>query len=129
MLDRSYCLLRGAFVSRSSSKGKEAIARIQAAQKPLKEAPFQSELQQLRALMDLGDAYRVEGQNREACTAFEEASVRLATLGRDEHGFAGTVYYRWSRALSALGRPLEAEPLARRAMEIFGSGVGDESGF
>lgn len=26
-----------------------------------------------------------------------------------------------------MGRPLEAEPLARRAMEIFGSGVEDES--
>jgi serine/threonine-protein kinase len=127
MLDRSYCLLRGAYVSRASNNGKEAIARIQAAQKLLKEAPFQSELDQLRAVMDLGDAYRVEGQNREACAAFEETATRLATLGRDEHGLAGSVYYRWSRALSALGRPLEAEPLARWAMGIFGSGVEDES--
>jgi tetratricopeptide (TPR) repeat protein len=127
MLDRSYCLLRGAFVSRSRGNSKEAIARIEAAMKLHNQAPFRPELQRLLALIDLGDAYRVDGKNREACVTFEQASAEISALGRDNTGLAGNLYHRWSRALSALGRPLEAEPLARRAMGQFGSGVDDET--
>jgi tetratricopeptide (TPR) repeat protein len=127
ILDRSYCLLRGAYVSRSSGNSKEAVARIENALQFHNQAPFQPELQRLLALIDLGDAYRVNGQDREACATFEQASVEIAALGRDNTGLAGNLYHRWSRALSVLGRPLEAEPLSRRAMGIFGSGLEDET--
>jgi tetratricopeptide (TPR) repeat protein len=68
--------------------------------------------------MALAESFRMAGRNREACEAFEDASARLASLGRDETETAGTLYNNWGVALNTLGRPLEAERLFRRAIEI-----------
>ena len=127
MLDRSFCLLRGAAVSRSRGNASEALARNEAARSALKQSPVQPELMQAQLLMDLGDSYRLGGRNREAGVAFEEALGHIAALGRDNTGLAGTTHYRWSVALTQLGRPREAEKLSIRAMWIFGSGENDES--
>ena len=81
----------------------------------------------LRTLMDLAESYRMAGQNREALAIFEQASARLTALGRDDTQTAGTLLNNWGVALIGLGRPLEAERVLRRAMEISSSGPNERS--
>jgi serine/threonine protein kinase/Tfp pilus assembly protein PilF len=126
-LDRVFCLLRGSEVAREHGASQEAIARLQSARRMLKQSPFQSELMDLRAFMDLAESYRSAGQNREASAAFEQASARLALLGRDDTETAGTLFNNWGLALWGLGRPLEAERLFRRAIAISSSGENEQS--
>jgi eukaryotic-like serine/threonine-protein kinase len=116
--DRIFCLLRGREIASDRGASEEAIARAQEAQRLLEQRPFQSDILALRAFMDLAEAYREGGRNREAIPAFEEASKRLAALGRDDTETAGTLFNNWALALSQAGRPLEAEPIFRRAIDI-----------
>ena len=116
--DRISCLLRGRWIANHRGASQEAIARAQAAQRLLQVSPVQSEVLELRVLMDLAEAYRGAGQFREAIGAFEQTSARLASLGRDDTETAGTLFNDWAVTLSQLGRPLEAEPIFRRAIDI-----------
>ena len=116
--DRIFCLLRGRWIANHRGASPEAIARVQAAQRLLQVSPVRSEMLELRVLMDLAEAYRGAGQFREAIAAFEQSSARLASLGRDDTETAGTLYNNWALALWQLGRPLEAEPIFRRAINI-----------
>ncbi len=77
-----------------------------------------SPLLDLRVSMDLAEAYRMAGRNREAAAAFEETYARLAALGRDGTERAGTILNNWALAVHILGHPLEAERLFRRAIAI-----------
>jgi tetratricopeptide (TPR) repeat protein len=81
----------------------------------------------LGTMMDLAESYRMAGQNREALAIFEQASARLTALGRDDTQTAGTLLNNWGVALIGLGRPLEAERVLRRAMEISSSGPNERS--
>jgi eukaryotic-like serine/threonine-protein kinase len=117
-LDRMFCLLRGSEVARNTGEAQEGIARVQAAHRALKQTPFDPEMLELRVFMDLAEAYREAGQFREAIGAFEQASVRLAALGRDDTETAGTLFNNWALALYQIGRPLEAERIYRRAIDI-----------
>ena len=117
-LDRMFCLLRGSSVARHSGATQEGIHRVQAAAQLLEQAPLRSQLLRLRVFMDLAEAYRVAGRNREAISAFEEASARLAALGRDDTETAGTLFNNWGVSLSGAGRPREAAEVLRRAIEI-----------
>ena len=118
-LDRVACLLEGAAVSRDNGAALESISRLQLAQQLLKQAPFHTELIDLKTSMYLADSYRLVGRNREACTEFEQASARLTALGRDDTGLAGSVSYKWGVSMYLLGRPLEAEKLIHRAIVIY----------
>lgn len=117
-LDRVFCLLRGSAVARNTGEAQEGIARVQAAQRALKETPFDPEMLRLRVFIDLAEAYREAAQLPEAIHAFEQASVELTALGRDDTQTAGTLLNNWALALSQIGRPLEAERIYRRAIEI-----------
>lgn len=116
-LDRVFCLLRGGEVARWVDPN-AAIERVQAAQRLLNESRLPSALLGLRVSMDLAESYRMADRNREASRAFEEASVRLASLGRDDTETAGTLLNNWGLAVQFLGQPLEAERLFRRAIRI-----------
>ena len=122
-LDRIFCLTRGSEVARNAGNATEGVARTQAAQRELQAAPVRSALLDLRVLMDVAEAYRTAGRYREANAAFEEASRGLTHLGRDRTQTAGTLYNNWGLVLDLLGRPVDAEPIFRRAIEI--SRVGD----
>jgi len=122
-LDRVFCLMRGSEVARNSGNATEGVARTQAGQRELQAAPVRSALLDLRVLMDVAESYRTAGRYREANAAFEEASKELTRLGRDRTQTAGTLYNNWGLVLDLLGRPLDAEPIFRRAIEI--SRVGD----
>jgi len=117
-LDRVFCLLRGSEVARDRGDAQQGIARVQAAQRLLKQSPFQSELWDLHLSIDLAESYREAGQYRDATAAFEQAAILLSSLGRDDTETAGTLFNNWALALNQLGRPLEAERIYRRAIEI-----------
>jgi len=123
-LDKIFCLMRGSEVARNSGNATEGVARTQAGQRLLQAAPVRSALLDLRVLMDVAESYRIAGRYREANAAFEEASRGLTRLGRDHTQTAGTLYNNWGLVLDLLGRPLDAEPIFHRALEI---SRGDES--
>jgi len=115
---RFYCLLDGRQIADSRGDSQAAIARIEEAQRVLRASGFESEILNLRASIDLAEAYRQAGRVRDALGAFEHASTLLASLGRDNTQTAGTLYNNWAMTLFQMGRPLEAEELFRRAIAI-----------
>ena len=117
-LDRVSCLLHGSVVARNSGDVQQGIARVQEAQRILEYAPFDPEMRKLRVSMDLAEAYREAAQLPQAIRAFEQAATRLTALGRDDTETAGTLFNNWALALKQMGRPLEAERLFRRAIDI-----------
>jgi serine/threonine-protein kinase len=117
-LDRIFCLLRGSEIARDKALGHEAVALAREAENLSRHAPLKSDLLELTALMDLAESYRSAGEMREAVGAFERAGVLLASLGRDDTQRAGTLFNNWALALTQLGRPLEAEKIYRRAIDI-----------
>jgi serine/threonine protein kinase len=126
-LDRVFCLLRGSEVARGQRASQKAIERAQAARDLLKSSPLQSEILDLRVLMDVAESYRVAGQYRDAIPVFEQASMRMDSLGRGNTETAGTLLNNWAMALQLYGRPLEAEKLFRRAINISSAGQSEEA--
>jgi serine/threonine-protein kinase len=126
-LGRVFCLLRGSEVSRELGRTGEGIERVQAAQRVVREAPFRSESLEMRILMDLAEAYREAGRNREAAASIEQAAAKLTSLGRDNTETAGTLFNNWGLLLDQLGRPLEAEKVLRRAIDIGRDDRGEET--
>jgi len=126
-LDRLFCLMRGSEVSRAAGRSQEAVARAQAAMAALKGSPFESQLLDARLSMDLAESDREMGRYREAISMFEKASEQLALLGRDETQTAGTVFNNWALALEQIGRPLDAERIFRRAIDIGHDDRGEET--
>lgn len=117
-LARESCLLRGAEVAGDRGDSKTEIARVQMAQHVLDTSVFRSDLGDLHIFISLAEAYRKAGRFREAIAAFEQASRLETSLGRDDTENAGTLYNNWALALYQMGRPLESEPLFRRAIDI-----------
>jgi serine/threonine protein kinase len=126
-LDRVFCLLRGSEVARGEGATQKAIERARTAQNLLQGSPLRSEILDLRALMDVAESYRVAGQYRDAIPVFEQASVLMDSLGRGNTDTAGTLLNNWALALQLYGRPLEAERLFRRAIEISRAGQSEEA--
>ena len=127
MLDRIYCLQRGSEVAREAGRSREGVARAAEAERLLPNAPFQSDVLALRASMELAEALREDGRQREAAAAFERAAARLTALGREDTQNAGTLFNNWGLALSQLGRTDEAERVLRRAIDISRDNRGDEA--
>ncbi len=126
-LDRAFCLLRGGRIARELGATDEAISMVQEAQRALANSPFRSEVLDLRAAMDLAESYSQAGAFREANAAFEEAAQLLVLLGRDDTATAGTLYNNWALSLNFTGRPLEAEAIYRRAIDISRADATDEA--
>lgn len=117
-LDRVSCLLHGSAVARNTGDARLGVARVQEAQRALQQAPFNPEMRKLRVFMDLAEAYREAAELPQAIAAFQQASVELTALGRDNTETAGTLFNNWGLALVQTGRPLDAEKLLRRAIDI-----------
>jgi serine/threonine protein kinase len=126
-LDRVFCLMRGSEVARDEGASQKAIEQARAAQGLLKSSPLRSEVLDLRALMDVAESYRVAGQYRDAIPVFEQASILMDSLGRGNTETAGTLLNNWALALHLFGRPLEAEKLFRRAIDISSAGQSEEA--
>jgi eukaryotic-like serine/threonine-protein kinase len=126
-LGREFCLLRASDVAEARGDAKEAIAHALAAQRVIRQSPFDSELEEMHTSMDLAEAYRTAGQLRESLLAFEQAATLLSSLGRDDTQTAGTLLNNWGLALYYSGRVLEAEKVLRRSVEISRAGQTDEA--
>jgi tetratricopeptide (TPR) repeat protein len=126
-LDQVFCLLRGREVSDHNGASQQAITRVQTAQRVLRHSLFDSDMLEVRTSMDLAEAYREAGQFRQASATFEEAAALLASLGRDDTETAGTLFNNWALALWQQGRPLEAEGIFRRAIDISRDNQGEQA--
>ncbi|MBA0087780.1 MAG: protein kinase, partial [Acidobacteria bacterium Pan2503] len=120
-LSRVDCLHRGSEVAQERGAAQEAVARMEASLRVLRESPFNSDWARVLILNDLGEAYRMAGQNYKASSIFENVNALLSSMGRDDTRMAGVLYNDWGNALVNLGRPLEGEGLLRRAIEIQGN--------
>lgn len=125
-LDRVSCLLFGSSVDRNAGEVQSGIFRVQEAARVLRQAPFDPEMRKLRVFMDLAEAYREAGQLPQAIAAFEQASDQLTILGRDDSETAGTLFNNWAMAVKQMGRPLDAERLFRRAIDISRTAQSDQ---
>jgi eukaryotic-like serine/threonine-protein kinase len=117
-LDRVFCLRRGSEVAQERGDSQLGVARMQAAQRILEQSPFHTDMMELHMSIDLAEAYRVAGQNQQASSTFEQAAALLAPLGRDNTETAVVLFNDWALALDRLGRPVDAEKLYRRAIDI-----------
>ena len=118
ILERIDCLHSGSEIAQESGDIREGIARAQAAQRVLQQSPFDSEALELHRWTDLAMAYNSAGQDLEAVSAFERAGALLSSLGRDDTQTAVSLFNNWALELDQLGRPIEAERMYRRAIDI-----------
>jgi len=126
-LDRVMCLLRGAHVSRNAGAAQDAIARALEARQVLVQSPFDSDILQLSLTIDLAGYYTDAGRFREAIASFEKTSDLLSSLGRDDTLTAATLFNNWGFALDRLGRPIDAVPVYRRALDISRDDRGEDT--
>jgi eukaryotic-like serine/threonine-protein kinase len=117
-LARVFCHMWGSGVQNWTGDSKAAIAHMQTARTLASESGVASDLLQLKLTMDMAEAYRNGGRNREAEPVFREAYEGLVALGREDTERAGTLLNNWGLALYSLGQPREAERMLRRSVQI-----------
>ena len=115
---RASCLRIGSEIAQGRGDVKEGIDRLLAARQTLRASGVDRPTSEVLLVMDLAEAYSSAGQDREAVAAFEQASGMLTALGRDETQTGVVLFNNWAIELDQLGRPLEAEKLYRRAIDI-----------
>ena len=125
--DRIFCLRRGSEVAQERGDAQQGIARMQTVWDMVKRSPYDSDSLEFQPLLELGEAYRVAGQNRLADSTFKRASELMFALGRDNTQIAVALYNDRALALDRLGRPLEAANLYRRAIDVSRVGPTDEA--
>ena len=117
-LNRINCLRHGSEVSRQRGEIAEAVRRMEMAKQILRASPFDSDFSEMATSLDLASAYSEAGRDREALDEFQRAGTLLFSLGRDETETAVVLYNNWAVELDQVGRPLEAEKLYRRVIDI-----------
>jgi eukaryotic-like serine/threonine-protein kinase len=117
-LARVGCLRTGSDVAMARGDTRESVVRAEAARRTLRSSPFDSDVSELRASMDLAEAYRGASQDHEAIAEFERAGALLTSVGRDETQTAVILFNNWALELEQVGRPLESANLLRRAIDI-----------
>jgi serine/threonine-protein kinase len=125
--DQMFCLIRGTEVARERGDSRVAVVRAEAAQRVLKQLPFESGLAGSQILMDVAESYRYAGRYEEANTAFAQASTQLAALGRDDTQTAVTLFNNWGTVLVLAGRPRDSEIVLRRALDISRAGQTEDA--
>jgi tetratricopeptide (TPR) repeat protein len=117
-LDRAACLSRAKEVASHAGDAQLAVRRSREAIEALKQVPFPHEVADMHAEEELASALGDAGRYREADAAFADGWPRLVALGRDDTVGAGIWLNNWAVTLLRLGRPLEAEHLLRRSIEL-----------
>jgi serine/threonine-protein kinase len=116
-LDRMACYWRGSELAKSADNREEAIRRAEAARDLYQRLPYPSRAWDVHIMISLGEAYRIAGRFPEAIAAFERAHASLVALGRENTENASSLYNNWALAFEGMGRPVDAEPLYRRAID------------
>lgn len=117
---RYYCLLFGRQVADLTGEMQLAVQRAQAAIQVAKQTPyvFAQGSAQARASEHLATALSSAGRFRDAIALYADAWNQKVKLGRDDSATGSVLLNNWSVALRDAGRPLDAEPLLRRSMEL-----------
>jgi serine/threonine-protein kinase len=121
------CLRQGGEVSRQRGEASEAVHRIELARQIARQSPFNSDKVEMTAALDLASMYSEAGRDRESLAEFERASGLMTALGRDETETAVVLYNNWAVELDQIGRPLEAEKVYRRVIDISRDGDTEEA--
>jgi eukaryotic-like serine/threonine-protein kinase len=124
---RIFCLLRGMNVAIDNGSSQLAIERARAAEEAFKESPAESVLTRLDVLQSLGANYAYNGQFLESNRFFERADALVTSFGYDETQRASSLFNSWGIMLTQAGRPLEAEKVYRRAIEISRTSQSEET--
>lgn len=117
-INRVACLRVGSHISQEKGETSEAVRRIEMAQRILRASPFDSDTFEMIISLELASAYSQAGRDREALPEFQRAGALMSSLGRDKTETAVVLYNNWALELDQAGRPLEAEKIYRRAIEI-----------
>jgi tetratricopeptide (TPR) repeat protein len=116
--DRVNCLRTGSTIAKQRGDTREGLARALAARRVLRASPFATDEEEMRTSLDVADSYSDAGQDREAISEFEHTANLLAALGRNETQTAVVLFSNWGIELDQVGRPLEAEKVYRRVLQI-----------
>jgi tetratricopeptide (TPR) repeat protein len=114
--DRIFCLLNGSSVADWGSNQREALARVQSAERVLDRSVFDSDYTRLNVLAMLGVVAQQPGHYRESLAAYQRASVLVTSLGYDGTRMAVDLFDSWGFALLNAGRTAEAEDVFHRAL-------------
>ena len=127
VVERVTCLLRGSEVAATVGREQDAVTRAEAARRLVEQSSFHSDSLKLDSLIVLARAYNFAGRRGDADAVYERLTPLLAALGRDDTLMAGTMFNNWGVMLNRAGRPLDAERVLRRAIEIGRNGQGEDS--
>jgi serine/threonine-protein kinase len=117
-LDRISCLRKGSEVSRQRGETTVAVNRMELARQVLRASPFDTNEFEMSNSLDLAAVYSDAARDQEALAEFQRAGSLMTSLGRDETETAVVLYNDWAVELDQVGRPLEAEKLFRRVIDI-----------
>lgn len=117
-INRVTCLREGSQVSREKGEISEAVRRMEMSRSVLRASPFDSDSFEMTASLDLGEVYSEAARDEEALAEFQRAGALMSSLGRDETQTAVVLYNNWALELDQVGRPLEAEKIYRRVIDI-----------
>lgn len=117
-IERVNCLRQGSEVARARGESAEAVKRTEAARQVLRGSRFDSDEYEMGTSLDLASMESEAGRDQEALVEFERAGSLMTALGRDETGTAIVLYNNWALELEQVGRPLDAEKLYRRVIDI-----------
>ena len=117
-LDRVNCLCIGKEVAGQRGDAQEGLARALAARRVLRESPLATDEEEMRVSLTIADAYSQAGQDIDALPEFEHAAKLLSELGREETETGVVLFNGWAVELEQVGRPIEAEKMYRRSIEI-----------
>jgi serine/threonine-protein kinase len=112
------CLRTGGDIAVQRGEASQGLSSMLEARQVLRESPFVTEEREMRASLDVAEAYSQAGRDTESLSEFERAANLLSSLGRDQTETAVVLFTGWGLALDQVGRPLEAEKIYRRVIEI-----------
>jgi serine/threonine-protein kinase len=115
---RAYCLMFGTETAFLAGDAKTQLADAQEADALMSSSSIISPVDRLRAWSDLASAYWGVGRFQDANTTYTRAARQLDDLGYGNTHEAVVLFNNWALTLSEAGRPLEAERVYRRAVEI-----------
>jgi eukaryotic-like serine/threonine-protein kinase len=125
-IDRVSCLRIGSEVARESGNAKEGVARLQEAQRILQQSPLATDLMKMNTSVDMASAYSDAGQNAEALAEFAHAASLLSSQGLEDSETSIHLFNNWALELDQIGRPLEAEQIQRRVLDLTQDGNSTE---
>ena len=126
-LDRVACLCDGSEVARQRGEATLAIDRMDSAKRILNGSPFDSDESEATISLNLASMYSEAGRDQDALAEFQHAAALMTAIGRDETETAMVLYGGLALELDQVGRPLEAEKMDRKAIEISRDSAGDDA--